>query len=291
LNGTTLEATSGFASYSWNTGQNFPTIFAFSAGSFDVEATTNYGCISTNSIKLLEHPGIQISTDNGQILCKPTDKINLTATSGFTNYEWNTGSNSRYTTVSNPGTYVVTAFDGACQITNSIAIADGSYINPSIIYTPIAPMTCVFTPKSNLGEYYSWSMGDGNVSIEKNPEHTYVKEGSYIVCLDIMNKCKVRNSFCGTLNVPFSVSSSLELKKAELNIYPNPGTGTYWINLNNLGNSASITVTDIKGAIIYYKEKYIVNEPIRISCANGMYLVKVQTNNHVFTGKINHSNN
>jgi hypothetical protein len=134
-------------------------------------------------------------------------------------------------------------------------------------------------------------MGDGNVSIEKNPEHTYVKEGSYIVCLDIMNKCKVRNSFCGTLNVPFSVSSSLELKKAELNIYPNPGTGTYWINLNNLGNSASITVTDIKGAIIYYKEKYIVNEPIRISCANGMYLVKVQTNNHVFTGKINHSNN
>lgn len=291
LNGTTLEATSGFSSYSWNTGQNSPTIFAFSAGSFDVEATTNYGCISTNSIKLLEHPGIQISTDNGQILCKPTDKINLTATSGFTNYEWNTGSNSRYTTASNPGTYVVTAFDGACQITNSISIEDGSYINPSIIYTPIAPMTCIFTPKSNLGEYYSWSMGDGNVSIEKNPEHTYAKDGEYLVCLDIMNKCKVRNSFCGTLSVPFSTSSRVELKKAELKIYPNPGTGTYWIDLNNTEPLTSITITDMKGAIIYYKEKYNVNERIQISCANGMYLVKVQTNNHVFTGKINHSNN
>ncbi len=291
LNGTSLQASSGFSNYYWNTGQNTSIIYAYGSGIYAVNASTNFGCVSTNSINLIDHPGIKISTDNGLILCKPTDIINLTATSGFSNYAWNTGSNSRYTTVSNPGTYVVTAFDGACQITNSISIEDGSYINPSINYTPISPMTCVFSPQSNLGEFYSWSLGDGNVSIEKNPEHTYAKAGDYLVCLDIMNKCKVRNSFCGTLSVPFSTSNTMELKKAELKIYPNPGTGSYWIDLNNLDISTTITITDMKGSVIYYKRKYDATEPIKLNCATGMYLVKVQTNNHVFTGKINHTNN
>ncbi len=291
LNGTSLQASSGFSTYYWNTGQSNSTIYAFSAGTYSVNATTNYGCVSTNTIDLIEHPGIQITTDNGLILCKPTDRITLQATSGFSNYAWNTGSSNRFTTVGSAGTYTVTAYDGACQITNSISIQDGTFINPSIIYTPIAPMTCVFSPKSTLGEYYSWSLGDGKVSIEKNPEHTYAKEGSYIVCLDIMNKCKVRNSFCGTLSVPFTVSSSIELKKSELNIYPNPGNGIYWIDLPNLGTAASISVTDMKGAVVFYKETFDVQEPIRIDCANGMYIVKVQTKHHVFTGKINHSNN
>lgn len=291
LNGTSLEATSGFFNYIWNTGQNGPVDYVYSSGTYSVIASTQYGCKSTNSINLIDHPGIQITSDNGLTLCKPTDIINLQATSGFSNYAWNTGSNTRYTSISSPGVYSVTAYDGSCQISNSITVEDGSYINPSIFYTPIEPFTCVFSPQSVHGEYYSWTFGDGNVSILKSPEHTYKKEGEYLVCLDIMNKCKVRNSFCGTVYVPFTVSGTQEIQKSELNIHPNPGTGTYWIDLPNLGTAASISVTDMKGAVVFYKEKFDIHEPIRIECANGMYLVKVQTNNHVFTGKINHFNN
>ena len=291
LNGTSLEATSGFFNYIWSTGQNGPVDYVYSSGIYSVIASTQYGCKSTNSINLIDHPGIQITSDNGLTLCKPTDIINLQATPGFTNYAWNTGSNTQNTSISIPGIYSVTAYDGACQISNSITIEDGSYINPSIFYTPIEPFTCVFSPQSVHGEYYSWTFGDGNVSILKSPEHTYKKEGEYLVCLDIMNKCKVRNSFCGTVYVPFSVSGTQEIQKSELNIYPNPGNGIYRVNLPNLGKTASITITDLKGSVVYYQSQFDVREPIRIQCADGMYLVKIQTNNHVFTGKINHSNN
>lgn len=291
LNGTSLEATSGFFNYIWSTGQNGPVDYVYSSGTYSVIATTQFGCKSTNSINLIDHPGIQITSDNGLTLCKPTDIINLQATPGFSNYAWNTGSNTRFTSISNPGVYSVTAYDGACQISNSITIEDGSYINPSIFYTPIEPFTCVFSPQSVHGEFYSWTFGDGNVSILKSPEHTYKKEGEYLVCLDIMNKCKVRNSFCGTVYVPFTVSGIQEIQKSELNIHPNPGNGTYRIELPNLGQSASILITDMKGAVVYYKDKFDIRQPIQIECADGMYLVKVQTNNHVFTGKINHLNN
>jgi uncharacterized protein (TIGR02145 family) len=51
-----------------------------------------------------------------------------------------------------------------------------------------APLTVNFTDKtSNYPTSWFWNFGDGNTSIEQNPEHTYQNEGSYTIDLTVSN--------------------------------------------------------------------------------------------------------
>lgn len=103
-------------------------------------------------------------------------------------------------TYSNAGTYnvclTITADSGSCTSTECASItiyggagdceADFYYVNDSS-----GSYTVYFydqsTPANNITSYY-WSFGDGGISYEQNPIHTYNVPGTYNTCLTIVSQ-------------------------------------------------------------------------------------------------------
>jgi len=56
------------------------------------------------------------------------------------------------------------------------------------ITSGLAPLTVAFTDTSTGAESWSWNFGDGTISTEKNPVHTYTEPGTYTVTLTVTNK-------------------------------------------------------------------------------------------------------
>jgi hypothetical protein len=81
--------------------------------------------------------------------------------------------------------------------------------------------TVQFTDLStNAPNAWEWDLGDGNTSIEQNPEHTYAVSGDYEVCLIATNNAG-SNTTCQEVNIV--ISSDEEVNQAQmLRLYPNP---------------------------------------------------------------------
>ncbi|MCA1741151.1 MAG: PKD domain-containing protein [Bacteroidales bacterium] len=114
-------------------------------------------------------------------------------------------------TYSGPGSYNVTliAGNGVCSDSMSIVI----YINPS---APVAdfdsiPGACTpyyasFTNTSQYAVTYLWEFGDGAISYEENPVHTYIRGGVYRVRLTATGPggTDVREMMITVFNTPTS---------------------------------------------------------------------------------------
>ena len=91
----------------------------------------------------------------------------------------------------NPGVY-----DAALQVGNSAGANTSTQFNYIEVYVqPVANFdyavsgrTVVFNNLS-VGDFYTWDFGDGSMSIEENPFHTYLDDGVYTVTLTVENAC------------------------------------------------------------------------------------------------------
>src|SRR5690606_32357913 len=90
-----------------------------------------------------------------------------------------------------PGYYTVcqTAMDNCTSTTTcktigvclDTAIANFSYSDTL--------NTITLTSTSQNANTYLWDFGDGNLSTNLNPTHTYQQYGTYTVCLTVSNDC------------------------------------------------------------------------------------------------------
>jgi hypothetical protein len=74
-----------------------------------------------------------------------------------------------------------------------------------------------------------------------------------------------------------------------INVYPNPTTGTIYLNLSDLRQSANVKVLNIVGVVV--KDQIIETpgsrESINLNGLNsGLYFIKVQSGNKVYTSKV-----
>ena len=80
------------------------------------------------------------------------------------------------------------------------------------VITGFEPLTVIFTDKS-LGNpsNWAWEFGDGGISIEQNPTHTYEKEGNYSAKLTVSNSkgsdVEEKLNFIAVENVEFCVAA------------------------------------------------------------------------------------
>lgn len=143
----TLDAGAGYETYIWKNAlgailSNSQTLTVQATGEFHVEVTGN-GCSASASVFVEESkagavaispPSPEICLDSPGLTGKNTDKkdgissvcshsIVLTATPGALNYIWSTGASGQSVTVSNIGTYSVTATDGnACSAVAQVEV-------------------------------------------------------------------------------------------------------------------------------------------------------------------------
>ncbi|MFZ1703638.1 MAG: T9SS type A sorting domain-containing protein [Saprospiraceae bacterium] len=69
--------------------------------------------------------------------------------------------------------------------------------------------TVTFQNLSKNADEFSWSFGDGILSNEASPVHTYKSSGTYHVCLTAENKVCPEVTQCATINIESSLPSSI----------------------------------------------------------------------------------
>ena len=107
-------------------------------------------------------------------------------------------------------------------------------VPPVATYTFITQSsgTVDFTDAStNNPTSWLWDFGDGNTSMDQNPQHTYTASGMYTVCLTVTNTAG-SNTICETVNVVISSIKDLE-KIVKVELFPNPIHNTLNIRLEN----------------------------------------------------------
>jgi hypothetical protein len=145
--------------------------------------------------------------------------------------------------------------------------------------------TVIFNNASTDADSYSWSFGDGNVSNEESPVHTYSSPGVYTVTLN------ASNPFCAKaisidIAVMLTATEEAELLKP-YRLFPNPSTG-----LVNLYFQIPITETweimlyTAQGQLVH-KQRLEQEQEIDLrALTQGMYLLEIQTAKRIWVEKL-----
>ena len=137
-----LDAGTDFDHYSWKTGENTSTIKVNQEGTYVVTASTNGGCVKTDSVTVvLSKPAIDLGKD--LFICDSTSVL-LTAFSNdeFTGYTWSTGtSDSNQLRVNRSDDYRVTGITkDNCKASDVVKVAFNS--PPRINATALDTIIC-----------------------------------------------------------------------------------------------------------------------------------------------------
>ena len=99
-----------------------------------------------------------------------------------------------------------------------------------------------FTNQSTGGTFYQWSFGDGGVSVDENPTHTYTADGTYTVTLVVINDCGT-DTFMIDVDVQGTAIGPDGLGGA-ISVFPNPASDVVFVEITNL-NSDELNISII----------------------------------------------
>jgi len=77
---------------------------------------------------------------------------------------------------------------------------------------------------------WHWDFGDGNTSTEQNPQHAYLAEGTYLVCLEVSNAYG-RDTFCQEIMIVIDDITEANHEGIKAHLYPNPATTAATLSL------------------------------------------------------------
>lgn len=259
--------------YTWSTGASSPSISNLTNGNYSVEVTDQSGCYVRQTFQVRRPAPIVISVANTtSTQCEPREileTIDLNIDGGVAPYtiDWSSGevSNNGYRMETNaPGNYQVTVTDGygciqtkSFVVENNIVLAEGDYLSASFpLYGEnLVNFDVQFINKSsgNISLYY-WDFGDGNNSLEENPNYSYQVPGTYTVTLMVTDIWG-----CETFDTFEILITDYFLKTP--NVFTPNGDGindTYFPKFVHV-ESIVFTIMDKWGEILFHSED--LNDP------------------------------
>ncbi|MBK7968083.1 MAG: PKD domain-containing protein [Bacteroidetes bacterium] len=197
---TVLSAGNPTATYLWSNGATTQTINVSTAGSYTVTITDVYGCSASFASNVVTNPVPALA-----FVSSPTCESNITlftntttlASGNITGWLWDfgDGNSSNAQAPSNlyatPGTYNVTL-----SATTGMGCTSQLSLPVTVEPMPVAAfgntVAClgsgtIFTDSSQISSgaiaNWNWNFGDGTVSTDQNPVHTYNAPGVYTASL------------------------------------------------------------------------------------------------------------
>lgn len=159
---------------------------------------TMYGWTTTCADAVTYPSGL--AADFGEIVTNLTVNFGDMSIYGPTSWLWDFGDGNVSTqqnpthTYASAGTYTVcltvtNATCGSDSVCNPITVT--ACAAPSVVWSQTSNgLVTDFTDAStNTPTSWFWDFGDGNVSTQQNPTHTYLADGTYTVCLTATNVC------------------------------------------------------------------------------------------------------
>jgi|GEM_PF-1264518 len=172
------------------------------SGTYLATVTDAHGCNTSRQFTLARPNPLNV-TVNSTVSpdCKNGTVVQVNtalATGGVPpyNYTWSTGTtsgiNNQNMTTNENGTVLVTVTDSKGCTANTIFMVKTEQLGrPSFTvdsyasgtYSLFSIMDPIQFTNTSKGDYtaVSWDFGDGSVSDEENPQHTYMREGTYII--------------------------------------------------------------------------------------------------------------
>lgn len=233
------------------------------------------------TISVVAQPVLSIGASQLTVCAGSTVNIGIT---GATNYTWSTGSNSVSInpTVSATTNYSVLGVSGpGCSSTASVTITANA--NPTVNATSSASLICNGSPAvltATGATTYSWNTTATTASISVTPSITtsYTVTGTTNGC---SNTFIISQAVSGCVGINANVATT-----SGILVYPNPNTGEFTIELNN-GSVKNIDVMDLTGRVIISNTSSNDKVDFNINTlANGVYYVRIQSNNTVEVIKI-----
>jgi hypothetical protein len=172
---TLIEADNVFTEYLWSTGDTTPVITVYNSGNYYITATYADTLLIYDTIDVhLTQPYLSLNLGSDTLICSSASLI-LNAGSGFSNYDWNTGSSDSAITVSQTGIYQVLTTDTAlCTYVDNINVV----IDPqNSLELGNDTAICEYSPfilDAGIGfDDFIWSTGETTQSIQINSSGTY----------------------------------------------------------------------------------------------------------------------
>jgi PKD repeat protein len=183
---------------------------------------------------------------------------------------------------------------GPIDITYSIIGICGSFSTETIFVndTPDADFTftgtneITFTNTSQNMVFPSaiiWNFGDGNQETTfLDPVHEYTANGTYTVCMEVVNGSGCSDEICKTVTV-IGVSVKENTANSAISIYPNPSNGLFTVSHPT---SSIITVTNVIGKEVFKNSSNGTSTVDLTHLPVGTYFVTVKSNENTITKKI-----
>ena len=142
---------------------------------------------------------------------------------------------------------------------------------------------------------WMWEFGDGTMSNEQNPVHSFNGPGTYVVCLTIMDAAGQASTYCEEIILDGSYISGIDEPKNELilsRVFPNPSSNFVNLEFNSPTDAQiELVLINLQGKEIQRSSRSLVNgdNQLRVdvsSLPEGVYLLRVQSGNTLSTTKI-----
>ncbi len=170
----TLNAGSGYSSYTWSTGAATPSINVSTAGTYTVTVTNSFNCFSSTSVTVSVGTGPSPVITGVTAFCSGGNTT-LTAPAGFTSYQWSNGTSGQSINVNQSGTFTVTVTDlNGCSGTASVSTTVNPLPTPVISGVTSICQNATTTFDAGAGyASYQWSNSASGQTISTGTAGTY----------------------------------------------------------------------------------------------------------------------
>ncbi|MCB0838704.1 MAG: PKD domain-containing protein, partial [Bacteroidetes bacterium] len=271
-------------------------------GAYQVKLYGVGDCGTDSANQFITVTGITVPTadfvaDNGNLICEG-DSVTFTDMStgiSITSYDWFFGLGANPTTANTPGPHtVVYTIGGTKTISLTVTNSEGANVKSTMITVDSLPVadysyslsggfqTYAFTNNSLAGVTYNWDFGDGNLSGDKNPVHTFTTNGSYDVTLVIENSCG-KDTMIQTIDIT-NVGISQALSGVTVRVFPNPNKGVFQLQIEG-SDPARLEgeIVDIRGRTIQKLDiehlGLVSQHAVQLSVAKGIYILNLKKGN------------
>jgi serine protease len=230
-----------------------------------------------------------ISSSGSLDLC-PGENILLSANAGE-EYTWNTGEKTQAIEVASTGSYTVTVRDGSLQCT-SLPAQVIVHPNPFSIFTieneaSATGQELIFLNESTGATSWQWNFGDGQISDEENPTHSYAAIGNYTITLTATSDEGCVSIESKSIGIITGTEFSLE---KTVKLYPNPVyDDAIIVNRSVAIDPIEINVFNSQGGLVYHQSIVAMEQESSINVSglsSGIYQVQIITRGQSLIRKI-----
>jgi PKD repeat protein len=256
------------------------------SGQYTITYTVeNLSCGSTEpssssySVSIDSVSTISVVPSNSVTVCEG-ETVQLTAESGFSNYVWSTNETGNSISVSESGSYAVSAQNqnNCAGISDTVRVAVISPPVASFTYAQQEGYVVDFTNTSQGATSYLWNFGSGFTSTESDPSYNFLFDNTWPVSLIVENECGTDTIELDVIVI--KVSGIGETTSIAFSVRQQAG-GILISPTDQLTEEVEIRLLTVSGKLVYAqsqkmagKHPFIVPTP---TLASGVYILQLQS--------------